>query len=184
MDNDILLSPRFPVFVNIFLPFWSFFISIVKIFLAFRLVWGYTTIVMGIIPVYTLVFAVFSLAIAGADIKTGAVPRVAFIAAFPVFCTLRALRGDLSGALAGAAIGLGVFALARLITGGRLGLADVWYAGLIGVVAGPLWWYPAILVACVGGIVWILITRQRSIPFIPCMALGGLAVCVVQGCYV
>lgn len=155
---------------------------IVKIFLAFRLIWAYTAFVMGTIPVFKLLFAVFSLAIARADIKTGAVPRAAFIAAFPVFCVLRALRGDLSGALAGAAIGLGVFALARLITGGGLGLADVWYAGLIGIAAGPLWWYPAIGIACVAGIVWILSTRQRRIPFIPCMALGGLAVCVVQGC--
>jgi hypothetical protein len=106
----------------ILLPFLSFFISIVKIFLAFRLVWGYTAIVMDTMPVCTLVFTVFSLAIARADIKTGAAPRAAFIAGF--LYPAGAARGAFRRARR-RGHRAGVFALARLITGGGLGLADV-----------------------------------------------------------
>lgn len=132
----------------------------------------------------TAVFALFSLAVAAADIKTGMVPRIAFIAAFPVFVTLSLLRAEhypLWAVFVGAGLGLFVFALAFFISGRKLGLADIWYSGLIGLVLGPLWWFPAIGIACLAGVIYIVVSHNRRIPFIPCMAAGGVAMSVIQG---
>jgi len=120
-------------------------------------------------------FSIFSLAIAVSDIKTGAVPRIAFAVAFPVFFVLCLLTGSphpLTFMLPGALLGLIVFLLAFFISGKRLGLADVWYAALTGMVLGPWWWYAAMFCACIAGIVYILVSRRRKIPFVPIMTFG------------
>jgi len=133
---------------------------------------------------WKLLFAFFSAAIAAADIKTGKVPRLAFVFAFPVFFILRIPldeRPSYWEPIVGCLAGLCVFLLVFYISGRKLGLADVWYAALIGLVLGPLWWYAAIGGACVAGIIYILVSRQRRIPFIPFMALGGIVVSFVMG---
>jgi len=125
-------------------------------------------------------FSIFSFAVALSDIKTGMVPRIAFVFAFPVFFVLCLLSENPHSPVllsAGALLGLFVFLLAFAISGKRLlGLADVWYAGLIGLVLGPWRWYAAMFCACGAGIVYMLASKKRKIPFIPLMALGSAAV--------
>jgi prepilin signal peptidase PulO-like enzyme (type II secretory pathway) len=129
-----------------------------------------------------ILFSIFSFAVAVSDIKNGAVPRIAFVFAFPVFFALCLLSGNPHPAAmtAGALLGLVVFLLAFVISGKRLGLADVWYAALAGLVLGPLWWYTAMFCACVAGIVYILVSRRRKIPFLPLMALGSAGTIIFQ----
>jgi len=62
----------------------------------------------------------------------------------------------------------------------KLGLADAWYSGIIGFVLGPLWWHAAVSVACVLGILYILFSKKPKIPFIPLMAIGGIAVNIIK----
>jgi prepilin signal peptidase PulO-like enzyme (type II secretory pathway) len=64
--------------------------------------------------------------------------------------------------------------LAYFLSGKKLGLADVWYSALIGFVHGLWRWYFAIGIACIIGVVFILISRRRKIPFIPFMAIGSI----------
>ena len=121
--------------------------------------------------------------IAATDIKTGKVPRAAFIFAFPFFFILKLLLKEQLPAwepIAGAIIGLSIFLLAFFISGRKLGLADVWYSALIGLILGPLWWYAAIGSACIAGIIYILISNQIKIPFIPLMAFGSIIVNIAQ----
>jgi len=130
-----------------------------------------------------VLFSIFSFAIALSDIKTGVVPRIAFVFAFPVFFVLCLLSKDPNSPevlAAGAFLGLFVFLLAFVISGKRLGLADVWYAALIGLVLGPRWWYAAVFCACIAGIVYMLASKKRKIPFIPLMALGSVAASIFQ----
>ena len=127
-----------------------------------------------------ILFVLFSLIIAAADIKTGMIPRLAFVIAFPLFFILLCMFGEETFfpvmAIAGMLVGLFVFLLAYLITGKKLGLADVWYSALIGMVLGPWWWYAAIGCACTIGIMYMLISKRQKIPFIPLMALGSIAI--------
>ena len=128
-------------------------------------------------------FTVFSFIIAIADIKTGMIPRLAFILAFPVFLALGLLQNEtfsILATLAGALLGLIVFLLAYFISRKRLGLADVWYSALIGLVLGPLWWYAAMGFACVIGIIYMFVSRQKKIPFIPLMALGSVTMEIIR----
>jgi len=130
-----------------------------------------------------ILFSIFSFAIAVSDLKTGGVPRIAFGFAFPVFFVLCLLFGISSSVLimlAGALLGLSVFLLAFMVSGKRLGLADVWYAALIGLVLGPWLWYAAMFCACIAGIVYILVSGRRKIPFIPLMALASAAASIFQ----
>jgi len=133
--------------------------------------------------VVKIVFSVFSFVIALSDVKTGMVPRIAFVFAFPVFFVLCLLSPNSQSAvimLAGALLGLIIFLLAFIISGKKLGLADVWYASLIGLVLGPWLWYVAMFCACIAGIVYILASGRRKIPFIPLMALGSVVAGILQ----
>ena len=128
-------------------------------------------------------FSVFSVGIALADLQKGEVPRAAFVAAFPVFFVLRVGWGSfpLGEAAAGLFAGLVVFLLARSISGGKLGLADVWYSALIGMVLGPRLWYGAAGLACVGGMALLLVSGRQRIPFIPLLAAGSIAMLISNG---
>ena len=129
-------------------------------------------------------FALFSALISGADIKTLAVPRMAFIIAFPFFIILKALlyKEDLLlESVSGVLAGLIVFLLAWFFSGKRLGLADVWFSSLIGLVLGPWWWYAAIGLSCVAGAIYIMAVKGRQIPFIPCMAFGSIVISILEG---
>ena len=128
-------------------------------------------------------FFVFSFGITLADIRKGEVPRVAFVIAFPIFFVLRVGWGrfPLWESAAGMLAGLSVFLFAFFISGGKLGLADVWYSALIGLVLGPRRWYGAACLACAGGAIALLVIGKHRIPFIPFMALGSVAMIFIQG---
>lgn len=126
-----------------------------------------------------IVFVLFSTAIAVMDCRTEAVPRIAFIGVFPVFFALRFLSntgGFPYSSITGMVIGLAVFLLAYALSKKKLGLADVWYSGVIGFVLGPLWWYAAVGIACVLGVLYVIFSRKPKIPFIPLMAIGGITI--------
>jgi len=157
----------------------SYFNSESKMYFHLRAVSGINMIISEM--VIKILFSIFSLAIAASDLKIGAVPRIAFALAFPVFFVLCLLSGNSHPAvimLAGALLGLSVFLLTFIISGKKLGLADVWYSALVGLVLGPRLWYAAMFIACIAGIVYILVSRRRKIPFIPLMALGSVVVSI------
>jgi hypothetical protein len=131
-----------------------------------------------------VLFALFSIFIAISDVYKGVVPRIAFMVGFPVFLAVIILQEGYSLLwvnFAGAFIGLFIFAIAYFVSGKKLGKADIWYSGIIGLVLGPVWWYPAIGIACIAGVTWIIVSKKRQIPFIPCMAAGGISMSFVQG---
>jgi prepilin signal peptidase PulO-like enzyme (type II secretory pathway) len=130
-----------------------------------------------------ILFSIFSFAIALSDIKTGMVPRVVFVIAFPVFAVLCLLSEDPRPPVvlaAGALLGFSVFLTAYFVSGKKLGLADVWYSALIGLVLGPWLWYAAVFCACIAGIIYMLAFKKRKIPFIPLMAIGSFAASIFQ----
>jgi len=130
-----------------------------------------------------LLFSIFSFAIAFSDIKTGMVPRIAFVFAFPVFvvlCLLSEVSHPPEVLALGVMLGLFVFLAAYFVSGKKLGLADVWYSALIGLVLGPWLWYAAVSCACIAGIIFMLVSKKRKIPFIPLMAIGSIAASIFQ----
>ena len=133
---------------------------------------------------WKIIFVIFSAAIAAADIKTGRVPRLAFVFAFPLFFVLKLLLDEHLPAwepIVGGLTGFTIFLLVFFISGKKLGFADVWYSGLIGIVLGPWLWYAAIGSACIAGLIYFFISKQLRIPFIPFMALGSIIVCLALG---
>lgn len=132
---------------------------------------------------FLLIFIFFSFAVAVSDIRTGEVPRLVFLAAFPIFFGFIFLQHEqfpLKIALAGTSLGLIVFLLVYFISRRRLGLADVWYSGLIGMVLGPWDWLLAITSACIAGIIIIIVSKRKRIPFIPFMAMGSIVMILIQ----
>ena len=118
------------------------------------------------------------------DIKKGEVPRVVFIVAFLflIFLKMMVYEGIPSlESFIGFLEGLSVFLLAFVVSGRKLGLADVWYSALSGAVLGPWWWYAATCTACVAGTIYIIAVKRREIPFIPFMVLGSTAMSIIQG---
>jgi len=125
----------------------------------------------------TALFIIFSFLIAFVDLKTGAVPRLAFALAFPIFFALKTILlgwDHLWGSIIGILLGLIIFLAVFFILKGKLGLADVWYSALIGMMLGPWWWYAAVSAACFTGIIYMVFSKKRSIPFIPFMAAGSI----------
>ena len=133
---------------------------------------------------FKALFAIFSIAIAITDLKTGEVPRLAFVIAFPFFIVFRTMLNEdlppLEPAI-GMLLGLVIFLIVFFVSGRKLGLADVWYSALIGLVLGPWWWYAAIGSACIAGMIYMLASKRRRIPFIPFMALGSIVMSIIQG---
>jgi prepilin signal peptidase PulO-like enzyme (type II secretory pathway) len=129
------------------------------------------------VVLYSL-YGLFSLYVSLADIKTGFIPRPLMLWAIVFFIILKSLffgvsgfRTALLGGLAGSLVFLGVFFWSRK----KLGLADVWYACIMGVILGPFRWYQAISAACAAGLCFMILFRRRSVPFIPFMAAGNAA---------
>ena len=132
---------------------------------------------------FKAMFALFSAVIALLDIRKGELPRVAFIIVFPVFLVCKVMLGrfPLLESTTGFLIALTIFLLAFFISGGKLGLADVWYSALTGMVLGPCLWYGAIGLACAGAIIVILVSGRRRIPFLPLMAFGSITMIISIG---
>ena len=127
----------------------------------------------------TISFIIFSALVSYSDIKTRAVPRIAFIMAFLFFIVIKFFfdaLGQILQSITGFLAGLLIFILTYFLSKKKLGLADVWYSALIGLVLGLMSWYAAIGIACIVGIIFILISGQHTIPLIPFMATGSILV--------
>jgi hypothetical protein len=132
---------------------------------------------MGIYVILA-VYIILSLMYSYADLRRGEVPRLSMWAGILLIAVSRffLLSPDegVSG-LAGAAGGFLVYFLVFKAAAGKLGLADVWYAGFSGCVFGPVWWSVMSLCGCVFTLVYMLVCRVRMVSFIPFMAAGGIA---------
>jgi Flp pilus assembly protein protease CpaA len=82
------------------------------------------------------------------------------------------------------AFACGVFAVARVVAGGKLGWGDVKLSGLIGLTLGGLGWLVAMFIACLAALVWVFVAyrghdwqalREARIPFGSFMVGGALA---------
>jgi prepilin signal peptidase PulO-like enzyme (type II secretory pathway) len=127
--------------------------------------------------VFRGIYIFFSIYLAFLDARTGYLPRLLLWGAIAASCLGQFfLGGKMAGinAILGCALGLLIFSLAFFISGKKLGLADVWYAGLLGSVLGPVWWYPAVFAACLAALLFAVTRRRRSVRFIPFMAGGGI----------
>jgi leader peptidase (prepilin peptidase)/N-methyltransferase len=99
--------------------------------------------------------------------------------------TLKPALASLVVGLAGAAMGAGIIGLVRwvgtlIVRREAMGLGDVKFMLMCGLLLGPWGSVLAIMVAMVGGsvlglLIWA-ITRNREIPFGPFLAMGALAV--------
>lgn len=126
-----------------------------------------------------VLYLLFSLYLSLRDIRYGKVSRALLWLALLTALVVRVLvRGmvALPVAAAGGALGIGFFLLVFFCSRKKLGLADVWYSGLIGVVLGPLWWFGGIILGCMLALGYCGIRRRRAIPFIPFMAAGSAVV--------
>jgi prepilin signal peptidase PulO-like enzyme (type II secretory pathway) len=130
-------------------------------------------------------FAVIGLTVSYTDIKRGLVSR------YPVLLSIgAALAANLIftrelflPSLLGCASGLGAFALARAITGGGLGLGDVWFSGLVGAFFGPVIWALSIAIATASAGIWMLASRRKKAPFVPFLFLGSFACATLFSVY-
>jgi prepilin signal peptidase PulO-like enzyme (type II secretory pathway) len=122
-----------------------------------------------------LLFTAFAAPVSVIDIRTRRIPDVlTFSAAIVVllfYCMVNPAR--LPNALIAAALGAGLFFLIRRITRG-LGMGDVKYAALMGLVCGLPALFTAFFAAAVLGLVTALVLklldgkhRNRRIPFAP-----------------
>ena len=132
----------------------------------------------------SLFFVIFSCLVAFMDIRTQSVPRAVFVLALPVLLSLKLLLRSqfaLFQSLSGLFAGLLIFLLAFFLSGKKLGLADVWYSSLSGLVLGLRFWYAAVCVACAAAVIYILLFKKRRIPFIPFLAFGSISMLIFQG---
>jgi hypothetical protein len=123
-------------------------------------------------------YLLFSLYLSVRDIRYGEVSRTLLWLALGVALTLRVLLGGpavLPEAAGGGILGIGFFLVVFFCSHKKLGLADVWYAGLIGVMLGPWRWVGGIVLAGIFALGYCLITGRRTVPFIPFMAAGSAA---------
>jgi hypothetical protein len=110
------------------------------------------------------------------DIRRGEVSRLGLWAGIAAAVAGRFWLFDRAAGwvgLTGCGLGLAVFLLVYAFLKGKLGLADVWYAGLAGAVFGPVWWLAASAAGCVLALGYMLVFRRSSVAFIPFMAAGG-----------
>jgi hypothetical protein len=125
------------------------------------------------------VYCMLSIIFAMEDIRYGEVRRAWLWSAIVVIAAGRfLLLGKNEGliGLAGCVFGIFIYFLVYACLKGRLGLADVWYAGFAGAMFGPVWWTLVSILACILTFVCMLILRFRSIVFIPFMTVSGFIV--------
>ena len=134
--------------------------------------------------IYAAVVFLFSLACADQDIREKRVPNLVLITAIVCGLILRCVF-DIQNLWLSALCGLGAglfYFIVRLITRGRLGMADVLFGVFQGVILFPVPLFVCVLIECLSAAVWFLILRLKHrdatgeksgrIAFIPFMAAG------------
>lgn len=167
---------------------------------AYALVGGLCAVVLGVIGARVgtdpalgayVVFGLVAVALVLVDVQHHRLPDVLTLTSYPIGAGLlgfAALAGSdtgrLRGALLGAAVGFGAYALLYVAVRSGIGAGDVKYAGVVGMHAGWFGW-GSLLVALVGGFVvggavsLLLLARGRAglrtkLPFGPAMVAGAL----------
>ena len=134
---------------------------------------------MPAVDLLKLSFITFSVLFSLFDIITGGVPRITFILALPFLIMLKIINNGLTNfheSIIAFLAGLIIFLISYFLSMKRLGLADVWYSALIGLVMGLRYWYAVIGIACITGCIFIMMSKQRKIPFIPFMAMSSIII--------
>lgn len=165
------------------------------------------------------VFFFFGLILSCIDIKAQQIPRFLSLSLFFLLLIIQTFYGvflllsnqsfSLSDAAlifykpySGALAGILSFLFIRLASRKKLGLADVWFSGSVGVFLGIFGWFFSILIACFFALMWIFAlailrtlrirreagaavkkdflttARQIKLAFIPFLVGSTLAVCV------
>lgn len=86
--------------------------------------------------------------------------------------------------------GGGLFLVSRIVTRGKLGLGDVKLSALVAIVLGVIGWIFAVMLACIGALIWVYAAhgraaRETRIPFGAFLSggavLAGLALWTLPG---
>jgi prepilin signal peptidase PulO-like enzyme (type II secretory pathway) len=129
-----------------------------------------------ILTIFYSAFFFFSVFVSVSDIKTGKVSRSLMLVTAVILFILKYMvcgQSMLLLTVLGCVIGLLVFLLAYYCSRKKLGLADVWFAGIMGIVLGAIYWYPAVFIACILTIISMIFMRKKSLPFLPFLAVGA-----------
>jgi hypothetical protein len=128
---------------------------------------------------YIIFYAVF-LPCTLADFRTGLVSRAPLLFLVAVLALSSAIA-PIPGisffySVSGAGTGMAIYFFARKITGGRLGLADVWLAGAVGALGGISFLAVvtlfSVLIFFATAIVKKNLLSGTSVPFFPAMLAG------------
>ena len=130
------------------------------------------------------------LACTGTDLIRFRVPNVITYpgTALALVAALAMPGGDITGAVAAAALGGGAFLVMAIVSRGGIGLGDVKLAVLIGAALGLPGAYQALLFGILAGGLGILIlflagvvSRRQGVPYAPFLALAAVAVVLMRG---
>ena len=123
-------------------------------------------------------FLVFAAVVSVCDAVTGAVPRYLFVlyAVFLVaYCALF-IPESLTLRIIGTAAAASFFLAVRKFSGGGLGLADVWFAGVSAGTFPFTVWILAAALGCTLAAVFMLAAGKKKAPLLPFLAAGFAAV--------
>jgi len=129
-------------------------------------------------PVLIFCTACFSLVVSVMDIRSLKVPRLLMFGAIAASLGYSFLTAGFWGAfepVIGCFSGLAVFSAAYKLSGGKLGLADLWYAALAGSVLGVRGLMVMLPVSCLSALVFMLFSGRRLVPFIPFLTIGTVS---------
>lgn len=130
-----------------------------------------------------IIFLAAALPICIYDLKELRIPNCLSLGGTVLLLCLPVLVGPdaLVSKSAGVLLGWGIFLLTRFITGGKLGLGDVKFAGMMGAAVGIRWWIAAMGYAAAAGLLTALsllavgrITRETRLPFAPFLTVGTI----------
>ena len=129
-----------------------------------------------------LIFMLFSLSAAAFDIKKGAVPRILFVVYEAVFFAVLFVlnRRMIPRAATGGIYALAMFSAVRLLGRKRMGKADIWYALAGAEVLSFFAWHIAMMTACCSAALYIAVSGEKKIPFIPFMSLGCISMILIK----
>jgi Flp pilus assembly protein protease CpaA len=129
-----------------------------------------------------LVFLLFAVPIALIDIREYRIPDVLSLGGIAVFVVLRLLWKEQSFQLLAieCAAGFAAFWLVCKVTRGQMGLGDAKFSAFIAVAAGLQWWFAALFVASLLGLLFAAVCvgifkvdRKALIPFAPFLTAGA-----------
>jgi len=129
-----------------------------------------------------LLFLLFAIPITLIDIREYRIPDFLTFGGTAVFAVLKLLWNEQSPPLLAleCAAGFGIFWLIWKLSKVQIGLGDAKFSAFIAVTAGFQWWFAALFVAsllgllCAGVLIGIVkVDRRMKVPFAPFLTLGA-----------